>query len=112
VTLLPKTSTASSLSYYRPISCCNVLYKLITKVLFNRLKMVIDYLISENQSAFIHGRLISDATLLAHELVRDFNIPMGSRLCLKVDLQKKPMIMSIDNSFIIRCIVWIFLVSG
>ena len=89
MTLVPKTSAASSLSYYRPISCCNVLYKLITKVLFNRLKMVIDYLISENQSAFIHGRLISDATLLAHELVKNFNIPMGSRLCLKVDLQKK-----------------------
>ena len=50
--------------------------------------MVINGLISENQSAFIHGRIISDATLLAHELVRDFNNPMGSRLCLKVDLQK------------------------
>ena len=33
-------------------------------------------------------RLISDASLLAHEMVKDFNNPMGSRLCLKVDLQK------------------------
>ena len=47
---------------------------------------MIDELILENQSAFIHGRLISDATLLAHELVRYFTNPMG--LCMKVDLQK------------------------
>ena len=77
VTLVPKSTNASSLSDYRLISCCNVLYKMITKVLSNRLKLVIDELISENQSAFIHERLISDATLLAHELVRYFTNPMG-----------------------------------
>ena len=88
VTLVPKSTNASSLSDYRPISCCNVLYKIITKVLSNRLKLVIDELISENQSAFIHGRLISNAILLAHELVRDFTNPMGSRLCMKVDEEK------------------------
>ena len=45
-------------------------------------------LVSFNQSAFLKGRHISDASLLAHELVRDFSNPMGSRICLKVDLQK------------------------
>ena len=43
---------------------------------------------SFNQSAFLKGRNICDASLLAHELVRDFSNPMGSRICLKVDLQK------------------------
>ena len=52
------------------------------------LKAVIHDLISENQSAFLQGRKISDATMLAHELVRDFNNPMGSRLCLTIDLLK------------------------
>ena len=40
------------------------------------------------QCAFLKERLISDASLLAHEMVRHFNNPMGSRFCLKVDLQK------------------------
>ena len=89
VTLVPRTSNASTLSSYcRPISCINVLYKLISKVLSKWLKAVIHDLISENQSAFLQGRKISDATMLAHELVRDFNNPMGSRLCLTIDLLK------------------------
>jgi len=54
----------------------------------NRLQQVIGELISPNQSAFLKGRLISDTSLLAHELVRDFNNPMGSRISLKVELQK------------------------
>ena len=49
---------------------------------------MINDLISENQCAFIKRRMTSDATLLAHKLGRDFNNPMGSRSCLKVDLQK------------------------
>jgi len=88
VTLVPKTSNASHLSDFRPISCCNILYKLIANVLANRLQQVIGELISPNQSAFLKDRLISDASLLAHELVRDFNNPTGNRICLKVDLQK------------------------
>ena len=52
------------------------------------LQQVIDELISPNQSAFLQGTHISDATLFAYELIRDFNSPMGSRMCLKLDLQK------------------------
>jgi len=48
--------------------------------------MVVEELISPNQTAFLKGGLISDCSLLAHEVIRDFNKPMGSRACLKVDL--------------------------
>jgi len=88
LTLVPKTTSASHLTDYRLISCCNVLYKFISKVLANRLQKVIEEFISPNQSAFLKGRLISDCSLLAHEVVREFNKPMGSRARLKVDLQK------------------------
>jgi len=67
VSLIPKTTNASHLSDFMPISCCNVLYKLITKVLSNRLLEVIGELVFINQNAFIKGRNISDCTLLAHE---------------------------------------------
>ena len=88
ITLVPKSPNASVLSDFRPISCCNTIYKLISNILANRLQRVIGELISPNQSAFLKGRIISAVSLLAHELVRDFNKTMGSRLCLKVDLQK------------------------
>ena len=88
LTLVPKSTTASSLNDFRPIACCNLIYKLITKILANRLQMVINDLISLNQSAFLKGRQISDCSLLAHELIRDFNNPMGSRACMKIDLRK------------------------
>jgi len=88
VTLIPKLTNASHLNDFRPISCCNTPHKIITKVLANRLQHVIGELISPSQCAFPKDRLIRDASLLAHELVRDFNNPMGSRICLKVDLKK------------------------
>jgi len=88
LTLVPKSLTSSSLSDYRPISCCNILYKFITKVLANRLQVVIGELISRNQCAFLEDKSISDCTLFAHELARDFKKPMGSRLCLKINLKK------------------------
>jgi len=88
LTVVPKNSHASHLTDFRPISCCNVLYKFILKVIASRLQQVVEELISPNQNAFLKGRLISDYSLLAHEVIRDFNIPMGSRPCLKVDFQK------------------------
>src|SRR5436189_2955474 len=88
LSLIPKCSKPSTLSDFRPISCCNSLYKFISKCLANRLQKVIGHLISPSQSAFIKGRSISDNILLAHELVRNFNRKYGRRCCLKLDLRK------------------------
>lgn len=88
LTLVPKCEGASSLQQYRPIACCSLVYKFITKILSERLGAVIDHLISPNQLVFIKGRHINEASLLAHELVRNFSNIMGSRACIKVDLRK------------------------
>lgn len=60
IALIPKTPEAASLVDYRPISCCNLTYKIISKVLANRLKPLLLECISPNQAAFLSGRSLGD----------------------------------------------------
>lgn len=68
ITLIPKLKQVNRLDDCTPISLCNVVYKIISKVISNRLKIILNEIVSKFQSAFIPGRLISDIFLLAHEL--------------------------------------------
>lgn len=68
IVLIPKKPNPTDTGHYHPISLCNVLYKVISKVMTNCLHTVIGKLISDNQSAFIRGRLLTDNTLLAYEV--------------------------------------------
>ncbi|KAK9050851.1 hypothetical protein SSX86_030178 [Deinandra increscens subsp. villosa] len=56
ISLVPKCHTPSNVADFRPIACCNVLYKGITKIICNRLKDSLDLVVSMNQSAFIPGK--------------------------------------------------------
>ncbi|XP_026378461.1 uncharacterized protein LOC113272885 [Papaver somniferum] len=88
-TFVAKCENASTVFDFRPISCCNVIYKCLTKFLSSRMKFILKGLISSSQSAFISGRSIQDYILLAHEIVRNYHKSGGSPRCsLKIDLQK------------------------
>nr|KAJ0184832.1 hypothetical protein LSAT_V11C900454780 [Lactuca sativa] len=89
IALVPKVQTPGKVGDYRPISCCNVIYKCISKVIVNRIRDHLGCLVSDNQSAFIPGRSILDNILLSQELVRGYHINRGfARCAMKVDIQK------------------------
>lgn len=74
---------------YRPISCCNVPYKVISKIIANRLKKLLPDFISPNQSAFVKDWLLIENLLLATELVKDYHKDSISQCCaIKVDISK------------------------
>lgn len=91
VTLIPKIPIPESINHLCPISCCNFIYKVISKIVVLWLKGFMNDLISPNQSAFVGGRLIQDNLLIAHEVFHDLKgrgSTGKSSATIKVDMSK------------------------
>ncbi|KAL9677471.1 hypothetical protein QQ045_005703 [Rhodiola kirilowii] len=91
IVLVPKVKKVDKVEDMRPISLCNVVMKIVTKALANRLKELLPGIISQSQSAFLGGRLITDNILIAHEIshfMKSQNKQKIGYLSLKLDMSK------------------------
>ena len=86
--LIPKKCGAEDLSDFRPISLVGGLYKLLAKVLANRLKKVVGKVVSSSQNAFVEGRQILDVALIANEVIDSLLKRKESGVMCKLDLEK------------------------
>lgn len=90
IALVPKIPNPSKVGDFRPISCCNTVYKCVAKILANRLQAMLPDLIDPIQSGFVKGRRIADNIFLTQELMRGYhksNSP-SPKCAMKVDIMK------------------------
>ena len=91
VVLILKKDNACNMKDLRPIALCNILYKIMAKVLANQLKSILPNIISENQSAFMPVRSITDNVLVSFEIINHMkrkNKGTEGEVYLKLDISK------------------------
>ncbi|XP_075645287.1 uncharacterized protein LOC142616293 [Castanea sativa] len=90
ITVIPKKKNPESAADFKPISLYNVLYKIFSKVLANRLKKILPHIIVEQQSAFTKSRLSSDNILVAFEYLHSMHNHKGNEnfMEIKLDINK------------------------
>ena len=90
ITLIPKCNAPESLSNYRPISLCNTVHKIVTKVIVARIRPMLSNLVSPYQTAFVPGQKGIDNAIIVQELVHTMSKMKGRGrfIEIKIDLEK------------------------
>ncbi|XP_062104897.1 uncharacterized protein LOC133816384 [Humulus lupulus] len=89
LSLIPKVETPTKAVEYRPIACCNTLYKCISKMLCGRLTKVLPLLVNQNQGAFVKDRLLAHNILIFQDIIKGYKRKNISPRCvIKIDLSK------------------------
>ena len=91
IVLTPKKNDPKNVSDYQPISLGNAVSRVFSKVLANRLKLILPNVISDSQSAFVPNRLIIDNTTVAFEVLhrmRNKRARKKRQMAIKLDINK------------------------
>ena len=91
IVLIPKIKEPKCVTDYKPISLCNVVFRITSKIIVNRLKKILPSIISDTQSAFVHGRLITNNVLVAFKSMHHIHHKKGGKkgeMALKLDMSK------------------------
>ncbi|GKV32816.1 hypothetical protein SLEP1_g41389 [Rubroshorea leprosula] len=88
IVLIPKVENPQRIEDYRPISLIGVMYKILAKLLANRLRKVLDKIIGEQQMAFIKGRQLLDGVIIANEVIEEVKRKKKNSFLFKVDFEK------------------------
>ena len=88
--LILKVDYPEMLKEFRPIDLCNVIYKIITKIITTRLKRHMDFLVVPNQCNFVLGRHSSENIVIVHEVIHSMRRKKGKKgsFAIKVDVEK------------------------
>ena len=86
--LIPKKEEANRLDQFRPIALCNVVYKIITKLIVKRLKPLLGSLISAKQGGFVEGRQILDGVVIEMEVIHSMSTSKEKAIFIKLDMAK------------------------
>lgn len=90
ISLIPKMEVATLIKEFRTISLCNVVYKVVTKILANKLKDIMNELVAPNQCSFVQGRNGFDNVIVAQEVIHTMSSLRGKKgfFAIKIDLEK------------------------
>ena len=91
IALIPKIAKSRKVTNYRPISLCNVIYRIVIKAIANKLKSILAQIIALTQSAFIPNRLIMDNIIIRYECLHKIRLSKGKKngkVALKLDISK------------------------
>ncbi|GKV36996.1 hypothetical protein SLEP1_g45072 [Rubroshorea leprosula] len=88
IVLVLKVDNPQKIEEYRPISLIGVMYKILAKLLANRLKVVLDGIVGEQQMAFIRGRQLMDGVVVANEVIDDVKKKRKETFLFKIDFEK------------------------
>lgn len=88
--LIPKCPNANTIRNFRPIGLCNFSYKIITKILINKIKPYLDHLIEPTQASFLANRRAADNAIIIQEYINHFKRIKGRKanMILKINLEK------------------------
>lgn len=90
IVLIPMVAGTEVVSQFRPISLCTIPYKLLSKVIVNRLKLAMSILVAENQTSFVGGRHIMDTMVVVQEVIHLMRTYKGKKgwMGIKKDMEK------------------------